>query len=186
MIVLGIWWKAVTHQGRSLELGSASSFALSALMLGSLIGGCSADPTGGTPSNRVNEPPLVSPEVKVVSPPPPTALTVLPSVAEVLVSVPEGRTDPFAPFPQRTSDAQLGGSGERDWKVLGVLSVADQLRALIRTTEGSGVVCLGAGGRCPGEAQQLFPMDVEVQSIDIRTGCLTLLQSGRSERVCIT
>ena len=186
MIVLGIWLKAVTHQGRSIELGPASSFALSALMLGALIGGCSADPTGGTPSSRVNEPPLVSPEAKVMSSPPATALTVLPSVAEVLVSVPEGRTDPFAPFPQRISDPQPGTSGDTGLTVLGVLSVADQLRALISTTEGSGVVCLGAGGRCPGEAQQLFPMDVEVQSIDIRTGCLTLLQSGRSQRVCIT
>jgi hypothetical protein len=45
---------------------------------------------------------------------------------------------------------------------------------------------LGAGGRCPGEAQQLFPMDLEVQAINIRTGCLTVLQSGKSERVCIT
>ena len=155
-------------------------------MLGSLIGGCSADPTGGAPSTRVNEPPLVSPEAKVVSPPPPTALTVLPSVDEVLVAVPEGRSDPFAPFPKRTSGQELGASGERDWKVLGVLSVADQLRALISTAEGSGVVCLGAGGRCPGEAQQLFPMEVEVQAINIRTGCLTVLQSGRSQRVCIT
>lgn len=67
-----------------------------------------------------------------------------------------------------------------------MLSVADQLRALISTAEGSGVVCLGAGGRCPGEAQQLFPMDVEVQTINIRTGCLTVLQAGRSQRVCIT
>jgi hypothetical protein len=47
---------------------------------------------------------------------------------------------------------------------------------------------LGAGGRCPGEAQQLFPIDLEVQVINIRTGCLTVLQSGKSEpeRVCIT
>ena len=104
----------------------------------------------------------------------------------VLVAVPVGRSDPFAPFPKRTSGAELGASGERDWKVLGVLSVADQLRALISTAEGSGVVCLGAGGRCPGEAQQLFPMDVEVQAINIRTGCLTVLQSGTSQRVCIT
>ncbi len=155
-------------------------------MLGALIGGCSADPTAETPSSRVNAPPLVSPEAKDVSPPPPTALTVLPSVAEVLVSVPEGRTDPFAPFPQRSSSPELGASGELDWKVLGVLSVANQLRALILTKDGSGVVCLGAGGRCPGEAQQLLPMDVEVQSIDIRTGCLTVLQSRRSQRVCIT
>ena len=155
-------------------------------MLGALIAGCSADSTDVTQSNRVNEPPLELPNAEVVSSPPATALTVLPSVDEVLVAVPEGRSDPFAPFPKRTSGAELGASGERDWKVLGVLSVADQLRALISTAEGSGVVCLGAGGRCPGEAQQLFPMDLEVQAINIRTGCLTVRQAGQSQRVCIT
>ena len=186
MIVLGIWWKAVTRHGRSLELRQASSLALSTLLLGTLIGGCSADSTDGTQTNRVNATPLGLPESKVVSLPPATSLTVLPSVDEVLVAVPEGRIDPFAPFPKRTSGPELGASGERDWKVLGVLSVADQSRALISTTEGSGVVCLGAGGRCPGEAQQLFPMDLEVQAINIRTGCLTVIQSGQSQRVCIT
>ena len=155
-------------------------------MLGALIGGCSSDPTDGIQSNRVNATPLALPEAKVVSPLPATSLTVLPSVNEVLVAVPEGRTDPFAPFPKRTSGSELADAGERDWKVLGVLSVADQLRALISTTEKSGLVCLGAGGRCPGEAQQLFPMDLEVQAINIRTGCLTVLQSGQSQRVCIT
>lgn len=156
------------------------------LMFWALIAGCSADPTDVSQSSEVNAPPLLSPEETVEPSLPQTALTVLPSVDEVLVSVPEGRTDPFAPFPQRTSGPDLGAAGDQDWKVLGVLSVADQLRALISTTEGSGVVCLGAGGRCPGEAQQLFPMDVEVQTINIRTGCLTVLQAGRSQRVCIT
>ena len=155
-------------------------------MLGALIGGCSAYPTDATQSNRVIETPLVLPEAQVVSPPPATALTALPSVNEVLVAVPEGRIDPFAPFPKRTSGPELGASVERDWKVLGVISVADQLRALVSTAQGSGVVCWGAGGRCPGEAQQLFPMALEVQAINIRTGCLSVLQYGQTQRVCIT
>ena len=182
MIVLGIWWKAVTHHGRSLELRQASRIALSTLILGALIGGCSADSTDGTQSKRVNATPLALLEAKVESALPATPLTVLPSVGEVLVAVPEGRTDPFAPFPKRTTEPDR----QQDLKVLGVLSVADQLRALISTAEGSGIVCLGAGGRCPGEAQQLFPMDLEVHAINIRTGCLTVLQSGHSQRVCIT
>ena len=158
------------------------------LMLGALIGGCSAESTDSTQSNRVNATPLTLPEAKVVAAPPATPLTVLPSVEEVLVAVPERRTDPFAPLPKRTSEPELGDAGEGDWKVLGVLSVANQLRALISTAEGSGTVCLGPGGRCPGEAQQLFPIDLEVQVINIRSGCLTVLQSGKSEpeRVCIT
>ena len=184
MIVLGIWWKAVTHHGRSLELRQASRITLSTLILGALIGGCSADSTDGTQSNRVNATPLALPEAKVESALPATPLTVLPSVGEVLVAVPEGRKDPFAPFPKRTTEPER----QQDLKVLGVLSVADQLRALIITADGSGIVCLGAGGRCPGEAQQLFPIDLEVQVINIRSGCLTVLQSGKSEpeRVCIT
>ena len=133
MIVLGIWWKADTRRGRSLELRQASSAALSTLLLGALICGCSADSTDGTQTNRVNATPLALPESKAVSLPPATSLTVLPSVGEVLVAVPEGRIDPFAPFPKRMSGPELGSSGERDWKVLGVLSVADQLRALIST-----------------------------------------------------
>ncbi len=156
------------------------------LMLGALIGGCSADSSNVSPSNRVNGTPLELPDVEAVSPPPASALTVLPSVVDVLVGVPEGRTDPFAPFPQRTPVPDLSASGDRDWTVLGVISVADQLRALISTAEGSGVVCLGAGGRCPGEAQQLLPMNVEVKAINLRTGCLTVLKAGQSQRVCIT
>jgi hypothetical protein len=163
-------------------LRQASRIALSTLILGALIGGCSADSTDGTQSNRVNATPLALLEAKVESALPATPLTVLPSVGEVLVAVPEGRTDPFAPFPKRTTEPDR----QQDLKVLGVLSVADQLRALISTAEGSGIVCLGAGGRCPGEAQQLFPMDLEVHAINIRTGCLTVLQSGHSQRVCIT
>ena len=187
MIVLGIWWKAATHHSRSLELRQASSVAFSTLILAALIAGCSADSTDGIQASRVDETPLELPEAEAVSQPPAaTALTVLPSIDEVLVAVPEGRSDPFAPFPQSSSGSDQGAQGERSWTVLGVLSVADQSRALISTTQGSGVVCLGAGGRCPGEAQQLLPMDVEVQAINIRTGCLTVLQSGTSQRVCIT
>jgi Tfp pilus assembly protein PilP len=167
-------------------LRQVSSVALSTLMLSALIGGCSADSTDGSQLDRGNATPLALPEPRVLSPLPATSLTVLPSVNDVLVAVPEGRNDPYAPFPKRTSGPELGDTGERDWKVLGVLSVANQLRALISTTEKSGLVCLGAGGRCPGEAQQLLPMDLEVQAINIRTGCLTVLQSGQSQRVCIT
>ena len=103
-------------------------------MLGALIGGCSAESTDSTQSNRVNATPLTLPEAKVVSTPPATPLAVLPSVEEVLVAVPEGRIEPFAPLPKGRSGPELGDTGERDWKVLGVLSVADQLRALISTS----------------------------------------------------
>ena len=81
-------------------------------MLGALIGGCSAESTDSTQSNRVNATPLTLPEAKVVAAPPATPLTVLPSVEEVLVAVPERRTDPFAPLPKRTSEPELGDAGE--------------------------------------------------------------------------
>jgi len=185
LIVLGIWWKAVTRHGRSLELRQVSSLALSTLLLGALIGGCSADSTDGTQTNRVNANPLALPESKVVSLPPATSLTVLP-VWMRFWSLFQRDASTLSRFSETYVWARARCFGRTGWKVLGVLSVADQLRALISTAQGSGVVCLGAGGRCPGEAQQLFPMDIEVQAINIRTGCLTVIQSGQSQRVCIT
>ena len=76
-----------------------------------MIAGCSADSTDGIQASRVDETPLELPEAEAVSQPPAaTALTVLPSIDEVLVAVPEWRTDHFAPFRQRNSvGPELGG-----------------------------------------------------------------------------
>ncbi len=169
-----------------------SRCALASLTLALLACGCSVDRTDHSTLERVSESPMVSPDAEAVSPAPTNAFRALPSVAEVLASVPEGRADPFAPVPQSNAVlpapdiSELGASGDQDWQVIGVLSVGDQLRALIRTAEGSGMVCLGEGGRCPGHGEGLFSMDVAVEEINMRRGCLTLMRSGKSQRRCMT
>ena len=171
-----------------MKRDSVRTFPLATLTFVFLICGCSAFRNDPSLSEKVTEKSLVSPGVETISPPPLSALTVLPSVAEVLASVPEGRADPFAPVLEGTSSSSNStqpASGDQDWEVIGVLAVGDELRAMVRTAEGTGVVCLGAAGRCPGDGQQLFPTNVAVQMINIRRGCLTLLRSGKTQRRCM-
>ncbi len=210
MTVLKIWWKAVTQRVPILDLGPPSTPVPIILLFGISLAGCSVNPTERprpvSDSEHVSplkDNLLGSPGVEQPSLQTNTGLTVLPGVAEVLASLPYGRVDPFAPFLQGSSrqdpphspiavlgtspDSDLEPSPEIDWDVMGVLSVGDEHRALIRTSAGSGVVCVGgAGGRCPGASDSLLPMEVSVQAIDLRLGCLTVLHSGRSERRCMT
>ena len=121
----------------------------------------------------------------------------LPSRDQVLASVPEGRSDPFAPV---VSSVQRVGSSEEttspaaadadatpapDMKVQGVLQVGGELRALVQTATGAGTVCVGPRGRCPGDAGALLPLGWSVQGIDLRRGCLDLMVSGKVQRRCM-
>ena len=123
----------------------------------------------------------------------------LPSRDQVLASVPEGRSDPFAPI---VSSVQRVGSSEEttspaaadadadatpapDMKVQGVLQVGGELRALVQTATGAGTVCVGPRGRCPGDAAALLPLGWSVQGIDLRRGCLDVMVSGQVQRRCM-
>ena len=121
----------------------------------------------------------------------------LPSRDQVLASVPEGRSDPFAPVVPR---AGMVGSSEEtaspaavdtdatsapDVTVQGVLQVGGELRALVQTATGAGTVCVGPRGRCPGDAAALLPLGWSVQGIDLRRGCLDVMVSGQSQRRCM-
>ena len=121
----------------------------------------------------------------------------LPSRDQVLASVPEGRSDPFAPI---VSSVQRVGSSEAtispaapavdaspasDMKVQGVLQVGGELRALVQTATGAGTVCVGPRGRCPGDAAALLPLGWSVQGIDLRRGCLDVMVSGQVQRRCM-
>ena len=118
-----------------------------------------------------------------------TGLTPLPTREQVLSSVPEGRTDPFAPTvikstaeaSQIAPDAAL----TQDFKVWGVVAVGAELRALVSLSEVSGTVCIGPRGRCPGDMAALLPMGWAVQTIDLSRGCLSFSISGESQRLCI-
>ena len=121
----------------------------------------------------------------------------LPSRDQVLASVPEGRSDPFAPVVPRAGT--VGSSAETtssaiadadatsapDVSVQGVLQVGGELRALVKTTVGAGTVCVGPRGRCPGDAAALLPLGWSVQAIDLRRGCLDVLISGQTQRRCM-
>jgi len=113
----------------------------------------------------------------------------LPTREQVLSSVPEGRTDPFAPtvFAATAGSSQIDSEAgaNKSLKVQGVVAVGGELRALVSFSEASGTVCVGARGRCPGDAGALLPAGWAVQSIDLGRGCLSLAIAGQSQRRCI-
>ena len=119
---------------------------------------------------------------------PPAALTPLPTTAQVQDSVSRGRVDPFAPVvgPQAGAGA-AGGSGEGGGISLqGVMAVGSQVQALVRTSAGSGAICLGPAGRCSANDGELLPKKWTVRTIDLESGCLTYTVEGKAqEPVCI-
>ena len=120
---------------------------------------------------------------------PATGLIPLPSLEQVLSSVPEGRADPFAPTmvssTAMTSQVDPNAAAGPDFKVRGVVAVGAELRALVSLSEVSGTVCVGPRGRCPGDAAALLPIGWTVNSIDLDRGCLSLSISRESQRLCI-
>ena len=157
-----------------------------------LISACGSDSTQNA------APGLKPPEAKdVASKPfkdrpdrlaPPTSFVPLPSLEQVLSAVPDGRPDPFAPVAAAVSTSAADPSASNadqplglGLQVQGVLAVGGQRRALVTTSEGSGPVCVGERGRCPGESSGLLPVGWVVQAIDLRRGCLTVSVAGQTE-----
>jgi len=75
-----------------------------------------------------------------------------------------------APLPE-TSEVQDPTTG---LALTGVLLVGDQKRAIVTTPNGSGVICVGADGRCGADAPLLLPTGWSVLSIDVEHGCIRL------------
>ena len=64
--------------------------------------------------------------------------------------------------------------------------VGNQERALVTTASGTGVICVGAGGRCGADAPLLLPPGWSVLSIDVARGCIRLALNGKAQvPVCI-
>ena len=133
-----------------------------------------------------------APEV-LVTVTPPAALTPLPTTAQVQDSVSRGRVDPFAPVegPQAGAGA-AAGSGERGAgaggaiSLQGVMAVGSQVQALVRTSAGSGAICVGPAGRCSANDGELLPKAWTVRSIDLQRGCFTYTVEGKAQKpVCI-
>ena len=197
MIDSGIWLNGNRHPGaeaRARGHGSWASVRGASLagLLSILISACGSDvPNTVTPNlkpprieDAVSELPSRSPD-RIA---PPSSFVPLPSLEQVLSAVPDGRPDPFAPVASAGSTtASAPSASDADQQpglglqVQGVLAVGGQRRALVTTAEGSGPVCVGERGRCPGDSSALLPVGWAVQAIDLRRGCLTVSVAGQTE-----
>lgn len=197
MIVSGIWLSVNRHPGLEQSPRWVCSRALMravclAGLLPILISACGRD------SSQTAAPGLKPPELEDVASEPPessserlapsSSFVPLPSLEQVLSAVPDGRPDPFAPVAVAApvTLSEPSGSAPEQTPVLGlqvqgVLSVGGERRALVATAEGSGSVCLGQRGRCPGDRTALLPPGWVVQAIDLRRGCLTVSVAGQTE-----
>ena len=126
--------------------------------------------TTALPSVPVKPEPL--PETSAVQAPP-IGLTPLPSAEEGQQAAPGGRADPFGPLVGvEVQDPATGLT------LTGVLLVGDQKRAMVTTPSGSGVICVGADGRCGADAPLLLPTGWSVLSIDVERGCIRFALNG--------
>lgn len=112
---------------------------------------------------------------------------------DVQNAAPGGRNDPFAPLlgaqiqpgdaEGQPGDAKDSGAGVT---LTGVLTVGNQRRALVTTALGTGVICIGAGGRCSSDIPELLPPGWSVLSIDVQRGCIQLALNGQpQDSLCI-
>ena len=160
-----------------------------ALLLAVAWGGLSGCGTQKITQQASVEP--ISPDAPVaeLSPPAPsssaTGLNPLPTTEQVLSSVPEGRDDPFAPIvaPSKALSGPIDAdsAATSEFKVIGVLAVGSELRALVRGPDVSGTVCVGQRGRCPGNPAAPLPKGWSVNGIDLTRGCLSFSISGESQ-----
>jgi len=148
-----------------------------------VVGGCGGETptTTALPSVPVQSEPLLEASAP---PAPPIGLTPLPSAEEVQQAAPGGRADPFAPLVGvKAADAQDPATG---LTLTGILLVGDQKRAMVTTPSGSGVICVGADGRCGEDAPLLLPTGWSVLSIDVASGCIRLaLNDEPQDPFCI-
>ena len=94
-----------------------------------------------------------------------------------------GRADPFAPL---VGVDVAGAQDPRTGLTLtGVLLVGDQKRAMVTTPSGSGVICVGADGRCGDDAPLVLPKGWSVLSIDVARGCIRLALTNEPQEFCI-
>ena len=170
----GIWWKAAADR-----IVGVSAWLLGGL---ALVACGSPEP----PSISAVPPQPLRPEPEPISPPsrPDLGFIPLPTVEQVQRSAPGGRADPFQPFAVEGDEVFDPASG---LTLTGVMRVGTQRRALVQTQQGSGLLCLGADGRCVAEAKPLLPLGWSVLSIDVEQGCLGLARNGEAqELICLS
>ena len=174
MTVSATWWKQAAERW----------LAPVAVLL--VVGGCSSEtPTAKAPQLDPGKP--LPPSDASASAASEIGLTPLPSVEEVQQAAPGGRADPFGPLGSGSgvdpADAQGPTTGFP--QVTGVLMVGNQKRAMVTTASGSGVICVGADGRCGDDAPLVLPKGWSVLSIDVARGCIRLALNNEPQEFCI-
>ena len=69
----------------------------------------------------------------------------------------------------------------------GVMLVGQQRRALVQSSSGSAVLCIGADVRCAADDLPMLPETWSVLGIDVQRGCLQLAQDREPrEEICLS
>ena len=92
--------------------------------------------------------------------------------------VPSGHADPFSPLPLATGADQPSSGGSR---LLGVLTVGKQTRALFSFGMSRGEICVGPRGRCSQDQPLVLPEGWSVLNIDGQKGCIQLAENGKAQ-----
>ena len=127
---------------------------------------------------------LQSQESSAPSPTPPlmsgaTGLKPLPTVQQVQAAVPSGRADPFSPLPVATTAVDQPASGGS--RLLGVLTVGTETRALFSFGTSRGEICVGPRGHCSPDHPLVLPEGWSVLTIDAQKGCVQLAENGKAQ-----
>ena len=113
-----------------------------------------------------------------------TGLKALPTAQQVQGAVPSGRADPFSPLTVAAGADQPAPGGSR---LLGVLTVGTQTRALFAFGSRRGEICVGPRGHCSADHPLVLPEGWSVLTIDAQNGCVQLAENGKAQDLlCIT
>ena len=113
-----------------------------------------------------------------------TGLKPLPTAQQVQSAVPSGRADPFSPIPVAAGADESASGGSR---LLGVLTVGTQTRALFAFGTKLGEICVGPRGHCSADHPLVLPEGWSVLTIDDQNGCVQLAENGKAQDLlCIT
>ena len=103
----------------------------------------------------------------------------LPSVDDITSSVKIGRDNPFLPV-MKENETNL------NFKLVGIIEVGLEKRALIKTPFSNEIICLGNRGKCRDKENAVLPPDWEVKEINNTTKCILIsIKKEDQTPVCI-
>ena len=103
----------------------------------------------------------------------------LPSVDDITSSVKIGRDNPFLPVLKENEN-------NLNFKLVGLIEVGTEKRALIKTPFSSEVICLGNRGKCQDKENAVLPADWEVKEINNTSKCILIaIKKEDQTPVCI-